>query len=333
MKCLAIADLFINKAMMDAGLNALRDKGIDVEVREWSHESVEKLQEDNLRVEQEGAEAVALPEALLHDADDVEILITQFAPVNTAVLDKLPKLKYIGVLRGGVENVNQQAALARGIEIMNTPGRNARSVAEFTVGMMLAEMRNIARSHDALRDKFWRKDSPNHQAIPELGGKVVGLVGLGHIAQLVAGFLSSFGTEIIFYDKYVSGHERYEKVDTLDELVTRADIVSLHARMTPETENLINAHHFGLMKSSAIIVNTARSGLINERDLIDALQAGKIMGAALDTFDDEPLPDNSAFYLLNNVTITPHIAGSTLDAFSNSPKLFAEILLKKLSLI
>ncbi|HCC5834086.1 2-hydroxyacid dehydrogenase [Citrobacter farmeri] len=333
MKCLAIADLFINKAMMDAGLNALRDKGIDVQVREWSHESVEKLQEDNLRVEQEGAEAVALPAALLEDADNVEILITQFAPVNTAVLDKLPKLKYIGVLRGGVENVNQQAALARGIEIMNTPGRNARSVAEFTVGMMLAEMRNIARSHDALRDKFWRKDSPNHQAIPELGGKVVGLVGLGHIAQLVAGFLSSFGTEIIFYDKYVSGHERYEKVDTLDELVTRADIVSLHARMTPETENLINAHHFGLMKSSAIIVNTARSGLINERDLIDALQAGKIMGAALDTFDDEPLPDNSAFYLLNNVTITPHIAGSTLDAFSNSPKLFAEILLKKLSLI
>lgn len=331
MKCLAIADLFINKAMMDAGLNALRDKGIDVEVREWSHESVEKLQEDNLRVEQEGAEAVVLPAALLQDADDVEILITQFAPVNTAVLDKLPKLKYIGVLRGGVENVNQQVALARGIEVMNTPGRNARSVAEFTVGMMLAEMRNIARSHDALRDKFWRKDSPNHQAIPELGGKVVGLVGLGHIAQLVASFLSSFGTEIIFYDKYVSGHERYEKVDTLDELVTRADVVSLHARMTPETENLINAHHFGLMKSSAIIVNTARSGLINERDLIDALQAGKIMGAALDTFDDEPLPDDSAFYLLNNVTITPHIAGSTLDAFSNSPKLFAEILLKKLS--
>lgn len=331
MKCLAIADLFINKAMMDAGLNALRDKGIDVEVREWSHDSIEKLQEDNLRVEQEGAEAVTLPAALLEGADDFEILITQFAPVNTAVLDKLPKLKYIGVLRGGVENVNQQVALARGIEVMNTPGRNARSVAEFTVGMMLAEMRNIARSHDALRNKFWRKDSPNHQAIPELSGKVVGLVGLGHIAQLVAGFLSAFGTEIIFYDKYVSGHERYEKVDTLDELVTRADVVSLHARMTPETENLINAHHFGLMKSSAIIVNTARSGLINERDLIDALQTGKIMGAALDTFDDEPLPDDSAFYLLNNVTITPHIAGSTLDAFSNSPKLFAEILLKKLS--
>ena len=154
---------------------------------------------------------------------------------------------------------------ARGVEVINTPGRNARSVAEFTVGMILAEMRNIARSHDALRDKYWRKDSPNHQAIPELGGKVVGLVGLGHIAQLVAGFLSGFGTEIIFYDKYVADHERYEKVDSLDELVQRADVISLHARLTPETENLINAHHFALMKRSAIIVNTARSGLINEK--------------------------------------------------------------------
>ena len=145
MKCLAITDLFINAAMMESGLKALRDNGIEVEVREWSHGSVEKLQEDNLRVEQEGAEAVALPEALLQGTDDIDILITQFAPVNTAVFDKLPKLKYVGVLRGGVENVNLQVANARGVEVMNTPGRNARSVAEFTVGMILAEMRNIAR--------------------------------------------------------------------------------------------------------------------------------------------------------------------------------------------
>lgn len=137
MKCLAIADLFINAAMMESGLKALRDNGIEVEVREWSHGSVEKLQEDNLRVEQEGAEAVALPEALLQGTDDIDILITQFAPVNTAVFDKLPKLKYVGVLRGGVENVNLQVANARGVEVMNTPGRNARSVAEFTVGMIL----------------------------------------------------------------------------------------------------------------------------------------------------------------------------------------------------
>ncbi|MFK8260550.1 2-hydroxyacid dehydrogenase [Erwinia sp. AnSW2-5] len=331
MKCLAIADLLINTPMMEAGLQALRDRGLGVAVREWSHPSVEKLQQDNLQVEQHGAEAVTLPDALLQGAEDIDVLIVQFAPVNAAVLNKLPKLKYIGVLRGGTENVNLDAAKARGIEIINTPGRNARSVAEFTVGMILAEMRNIARSYDALRDKCWRADTPNHHTIPELGGKVIGLVGLGHIAQLVAGFLSGFGTEIIFYDKYVARHDRYKKVNSLDELVTRADVISLHARLTPETRHLINAHHFELMKRHAIIVNTARSGLINEEDLIAALQTGKIRGAALDTFDHEPLPDDSAFYSLNNVTITPHIAGSTLDAFRHSPVLFSDILLKKIT--
>jgi D-3-phosphoglycerate dehydrogenase len=118
--------------MMEDGLRLLRARGIEVVVREWHHPSIEKLQEDNLRVEQEGAEAVALPGELLQGVEDAEILITQFAPVNAAVLQALPQLKYIGVLRGGTENVNDEIARARGIEILNTPGRNARSVAEFT---------------------------------------------------------------------------------------------------------------------------------------------------------------------------------------------------------
>lgn len=330
MKCLAIADLFIDVPMMEAGLAPLRARGIEVEIRQWRHPSIEKLQQDNLRVELEGAEALALPGELLRGAEDVDILITQFAPVNEAVLKALPRLKLIGVLRGGTENVNHDAARARGIEVLNTPGRNARSVAEFTVGMMLAEMRNIARCHAALRQGCWRPDNPNQQAVAELGNKVIGLVGFGNIAQRVARLLDGFGVRIIFYDKYVQGHERYQQVDSLDQLVSQADVVSLHARLTQETHHLINAHHFRLMKQSAIIVNTARSGLINEADLIAALQAGEIMGAALDTFDDEPLADDSAFYSLNNVTITPHIAGSTRDAFSHSPALLAGILLNKL---
>ena len=331
MKCLAIADLFIPRAMMESGLEALTQSGIEVVIRDWSHESVEKLQQDNLRIELDGAEAVALPAELLQDAEDADILIVQFAPVNRAVLERLPNVKYIGVLRGGTENVNQQAAQARGIEVFNTPGRNARSVAEFTVGLILAEMRNIARAHDALRDGHWRSESPNHGAVAELGGRVVGLVGMGHIARLVAGFLSGFGCEIIFYDKYVAADERYQKMESLEALVQRADVISLHARLTPETEKLISAHHFALMKPGAILVNTARSGLVDERALVQALQSRAIMGAALDTFDDEPLSENSPFYTLNNVTITPHLAGSTVDAFSRSPAMLAEILLKRLN--
>ncbi|MDV5227695.1 MULTISPECIES: 2-hydroxyacid dehydrogenase [Providencia] len=329
MKCLAIADLFIDKPTMEAGLEKLRQQGYDVIVRQWAHPSIEKLQEDNLQVEQHGAEAVTLPADLYTDLQDVELVITQFAPVNKAVIDKLPKLKYIGVLRGGIENINKEYAESKGIKVMNTPGRNARSVAEFTVGMMLAETRNIARAHDALKDKYWRKDFVNADVIPEIGGKTIGLVGFGHIAQLVAKFLKGFDANVLFYDKYVDHVDGYTKVDSLEDLLKVADIISLHARLSPETQNLINEKHFKLMKPTAVIINTARSGLINEHDLLQALKEKRIMGAAIDTFDDEPLKEESEFYLLDNVTITPHMAGSTLDAFSNTPKLFAEIFLKQ----
>lgn len=314
---------------MEAGLEKLRQQGYDVIVRQWAHPSIEKLQEDNLQVEQHGAEAVTLPADLYTDLQDVELVITQFAPVNKAVINKLPKLKYIGVLRGGIENINKEYAESKGIKVMNTPGRNARSVAEFTVGMMLAETRNIARAHDALKDKYWRKDFVNADVIPEIGGKTIGLVGFGHIAQLVAKFLKGFDANVLFYDKYVDHVDGYTKVDSLEDLLKVADIISLHARLSPETQNLINEKHFKLMKPTAVIINTARSGLINEHDLLQALKEKRIMGAAIDTFDDEPLKEESEFYLLDNVTITPHMAGSTLDAFSNTPKLFAEIFLKQ----
>ncbi len=328
MKCLAIADLFINQSTMDSGLEKLRNNGIDVIVRQWTHSSIEKLQEDNLQIEQFGSEAVTLPAELYENMQDVELVITQFAPINKLMIDNLPNLKYIGVLRGGIENINTEYAKEKGIEVLNTPGRNARSVAEFTVGMMLAETRNIARAHDALKDKQWRKDFPNADIIPEIGEKTIGLVGFGHIAQLVAKFLSGFGVTILFYDKYVEEIVGYTKVETLEELVSSADIISLHARLSPETQNLINEKHFNLMKDSAVIINTARSGLINESELIQALKNKKIMGAAIDTFDDEPLKYNSEFYSLENVTITPHMAGSTIDAFSNTPQLFSELFLK-----
>lgn len=331
MKCLAIADLFINREMMELGLEKLRQNNIEVILREWRHDAIEKLQEDNLLIEQHGSEAVQLPDDLMEDIADIDIVITQFAPINRAFISKAKKLKYIGVLRGGIENINVPLAKELGINVMNTPGRNARSVAEFTVGMMLAETRNITRSYAALKEKVWLKDFPNKDCIPEIGGKTIGLVGFGHIGQLVAKFLDSFDVDIIFYDKYVNSHPRYPKVDSIDELVAKADIISVHARLTNETQNLINAKHFALMKKTAIVINTARSGLINEQDLLKALQERRIMGAAIDTFDNEPLPADSLFYQLDNVSITPHLAGSTLDAFSNTPKLFAAILLQELT--
>ena len=161
MKCLAIADLFITKEMMEQGLKTLIDNGIELAIREWRHENLEALQKDNLAIEQQGSEAVCLPENLYDDIDQYEVIITQFAPIGQKVIEKATNLKLIGVLRGGVENIHINEAKARGVEVIHTPGRNARSVAEFTVGMILSEIRNIARSHAALKQGDWRKDFSN----------------------------------------------------------------------------------------------------------------------------------------------------------------------------
>lgn len=329
MKCLAFADLFIPKEMLTAGLSKLKDAGIDVTVREWYHESIEKLQEDNLAIEQGGSEVVELPDELMEDIAEYDIIITQFAPVNQKVIEAASNLKLIGVLRGGTENVNQDLTTAKGIEVVNTPGRNARSVAEFAVGLILAEIRNIARSHYALKHGEWRKDFPNGEYIPELKDRTIGIIGYGNIGQLVARFLSVFETKIIFYDPYFNGETPHKQVD-LETLMKESDIVTIHGRLTDETYHMIRKEHFKMMKKTAVIINSARSGIINEADLITALQEKEIIGAAIDTFDNEPLAEDSPFLQLDNVTITTHLAGSTADAFKNTPKMLAERILARL---
>ncbi|KOO48608.1 2-hydroxyacid dehydrogenase [Priestia koreensis] len=326
MKCLAIADLFITKEMMKQGLVKLEKSGVDVTVREWKHESLELLQKDNLAIEQGGSEVVKLPDELLEQIESFDMLITQFAPINERVIKFATNLKVIGVLRGGTENINEELAKQRNIDVINTPGRNARSVAEFTVGLILAEMRNIARSHAALKQGKWRKDFPNSEFVPELEDRTIGIIGYGNIGQLVARFMRGFDTRIIFHDPYFNGQTDFENVE-LDQLLRESDIITLHGRLTDETKHMIKFKHFRAMKQTAIIVNTARSGLIKEDDLIKALQEGEIAGAAIDTFDHEPLDQSSPFFSLDNVTITSHMAGSTQDAFRNTPKKLAERIL------
>ena len=199
-----------------------------------------------------------------------------------------------------------------------------------SLGLMLAEIRNLARSHAGLRAGQWLRDFPNSAEIPELCGKTVGLVGYGAVGQLVAHYLEAFGSQIVACDPYFQGDPAPAQLVTLDELLCRADVVSLHARLTPESEHLIGARELALMKRSAVLVNTARSGLVDEAALIDALQSRTIMGAAIDVFDHEPLAADHPLLKLDNVTVTPHLAGSTIDAFRNSPRLTADHLIRLL---
>ncbi len=323
MKLVAISDHYIPHDIMRKGLASLEALGIEVEVRPWEHETLVELQEANLAIEQGGPGAVELPEELFENLGDVEILVAQFTPISRRMIEAAPQLKVIGVLRGGVENVAIDVATERGVSVLNTPGRNARAVAECTMGLILTEIRNLARSHACLMRGEWRREFANGLAIPELNEKTVGLVGYGAIGRLVAHYLQAFGSRILAFDPYAQGDPSPAELVDLPTLMKESDVVSLHARLSPETHHLIGAAELAMMKPTGVLVNTARSGLIDEPALVEVLRQGKIMGAALDVFDEEPLQAKSPLLELDNVTITPHLAGSTIDAFLNSPKLMA----------
>jgi D-3-phosphoglycerate dehydrogenase len=326
MKLVGIGDLFVPCWAISRGFAALAQYGVQVATVEWKLDGFDQLQAINLQIEQHGSDAVEPPEAIYEAAVDAEILITHFCPVTRRLIDACPRLQIIGVLRGGYENVNFAYARERGLLVFNTPGRNAAAVADFTVGMIIAEARNIARGHHGLKNGEWIRNYPNYQHIPDLPGRTVGLIGLGEIGRKVARRLSGFDVRILGYDPYVAPlliAPYGVQLVGLDELLTASDFVSLHARLTAETRHLIGRRELALMKPTAYLINTARAGLVDEEALYKALSEGRIAGAALDVFEKEPPGRDYPLVNLPNVTLTPHMAGGSVDAFINSPKRLA----------
>ncbi|MDR3069548.1 MAG: 2-hydroxyacid dehydrogenase [Propionibacteriaceae bacterium] len=322
MKVLAIADGIISAAVLKAGLAHTPELTADLTLRTWSHANLADLQEDNLAVELRGPSAIAEPVGVFEGIEDYDVLITQFCPIRGEVIRRGSKLKAIGVLRAGIENVDLDTANELGVKVVNAPGRNANAVAEFAVGMILAETRNIARAHLGLRDGKWDRNFPNGDAIPELLGRNIGIVGMGQIGRRVAELVSAFGAKVSYFDPYLDTPE-FPRYTDLAELAAAVDILTIHSRLTPETKHIVSADVIAALRPHAVLVNTARSGLVDEKAMIQALQERKIMGAAIDTFDDEPLPADSPFRNLDNVTITSHLAGSTADAMQRTPSILA----------
>jgi D-3-phosphoglycerate dehydrogenase len=206
-------------------------------------------------------------------------------------------------------------------------GRNANAVAEHTIGLILCEMRNLARSHCALQSGVWYARQVDPLRTFELAGKTLGLVGFGTIGQLVARRLAGFDLRVLVYDPFVpasSVQAAGGEPVSLPELVAQSDVVSLHARLTPETEGLIGRAELAQMQPTAYLINSARAGLIVEEALVEALQQHRIAGAALDVYWQEPLPAGHLLTRLNNVTLNSHLAGTTLDALHNTVDLVVE---------
>ena len=327
MKIVGIGDLFIPASYIEKGFAPLREKGHVVKVMDWPLKSFDELQNYNLLVETQGCQALQPPQCVFELCADADVIVTQFCTVTRELVDACPKLKAIGVLRGGIENVCSEYALEKGIEVFNAPGRNAEAVSDFTVGMIICEARNIARGHHGILTGRWIRDYSNSGMIPDLPGRTVGLIGCGAIGMKVAKKLSGFDMTLLGYDPFASA-ERCKEAGIepveLDELMARADFVSLHARLTAENRHLIDARRLALMKPTAYLINTSRAGLIDEAALVEALRAKKIAGAALDVYEHEPPQPDDPLLALDNVTLTPHMAGGSNDAFFNTP-----ILLRK----
>jgi D-3-phosphoglycerate dehydrogenase len=323
MKIYGIGDLFIPAEYIE---NGFRKNNLEAQTIDWDTGTFEKLQEINLLIEQNGCEAYDVPDYILEYIKDAEVLITQFCSVNRKVIDNCPNLKIIGVLRGGYENINIEYASSKDIKVFNTPGRNADSVADFTVGAIICEARNIGRGHYGIKNGKWIREYSNSGMIPDIPGRTVGLIGFGEIGRKTAQRLRGFDMEILVFDPYCSDFPEYVKSVELDDLMAKSDFVSLHARLTEANKHLINAEMLTLMKPTAYLINTSRAGLVDEKALCEFLKDKKIAGAFLDVFEDEPPGLEHPLVQLENVTLTPHMAGGSNDAFLNSPvKLAAEL--------
>ncbi|MDW7655912.1 MAG: 2-hydroxyacid dehydrogenase [Bacillota bacterium] len=328
MKIVGIGDLFIPSDCIRRGFAAWTAAGADLCTVDWQLDGFDDLQAINHQIERGGSDVYEPPQEIRDACKDADIIITQFCPITRSLIDSCPQLKLIGVLRSGCENINLDYATQKGIAVFNTQGRNADSVADFTVGLMLSEARNIARGHAGLKQGEWIREYPNASYIPELPGKVVGLVGLGAIGRKVARRLSGFDVRLIAFDPYVRTPPEGVALVSLETLMADADFISLHARLTPDTEKMISRELIDSMKPTAYLINTARSALIDEEALADALRERRIAGAGLDVFNVEPPGITHPLVVLDNVTLTPHMAGGSTDAFLNSPGRLAAELIK-----
>ena len=255
-----------------------------------------------------------LPGTLNEALADADALIVRSAvQVDAALLASAPKLRVIGRAGVGVDNIDIAAATHSGIVVMNTPGANAVAVAELTLGLMISMARSIPRANTTMHAGKWDKKSLQGQ---ELRGKTLGIVGLGRIGLEVARRASAFGMNILGFDPFVApviARENNVTLAPIDEIFKSSDYLTLHVGLTTQTEGLINKNSLAIMKKGIRIINCARGELIVEAALAEAIASGHVAGAALDVFRQEPLKD-SPFFNLDNVLLSPHIAGATDEA-------------------
>ncbi|HCP15702.1 MAG TPA: hydroxyacid dehydrogenase [Peptococcaceae bacterium] len=306
----------ITAAYNEQALNSLKEK-FDITYMNW-------MERGRAFTEEELLELVGDKSLIILETDDFKLRVVEAAK----------ELKVVGCCRGlrGDDNTMDVKALTdRGIPILFAPGRNLNAVAEFTLLMTLAAMKKVRASTKWLYEDQWQSwlDFYLTFRTSELAGKKVGLLGFGNIGKRVAKLFQAFGAEICAYDPYISDSQIYDALNVqkadLKELLQTSDIVSLHMNVSEDNKGFFNAEYFDLMKPNAFLINSARAVLVNHDDLYDALVKGKIAGAALDVFHQEPAnTQNEPLLSLDNVFATPHMGGTTNEVIDNHSLLINE---------
>jgi len=299
---MTVAKVLISDKLSENGVRILRDApGIDVDVKVGMS-----------------------PEQLLETIPGYDGLIIRSATqVTPEVLAAAKNLKVIGRAGIGVDNIDVTAASAKGVVVMNTPEGNVTTTAEHAISMMMAMSRMIPQATASVRSGKWEKKKFMGM---ELFGKTLAVVGIGRVGSIVVKRAHGLEMRVIAFDPFIS-REAAEKLGvelvSLDELYSRADIISVHTPLSGKTKNLLNAEAFSKMKTGVRIINCARGGIVNEADLAEAIKEGKVAGAALDVFETEP-PVNSPLFELEQVIFTPHLGASTAEAQENVALAVAE---------
>jgi D-3-phosphoglycerate dehydrogenase / 2-oxoglutarate reductase len=272
------------------------------------------------------------PAELAEHMHGVEALVVQGAPVTDAVLDASSNLQLVACARGGPVNVDVAAVTARGLPLVNTPGKNAEAVADMTLAFLVMLARGFQRAQRFLEEGNQLKDNWEGARFigSDLRQHILGLVGYGQVGHRVALRARAFGMAVLVYDPWleIEANQEVEQLDTLEELLARADSVSLHARATPENANMIDAKALASMKVGSYLVNTARETLVDEDAVDAALASGQLAGAALDVVQTMDKPERHRLLRHDNVVLTPHIGGATHETLLQGAEMVAAEILR-----
>ena len=322
MRIVLVGDRIIESGWCLEELKQIAHKyGAEYTAIDWETKNVEDLRVKNLKIEKEGPSAVEPPKELRNLVQKADMLIVHFCPVSAELIDAGKSLKVIATLRTGLTNIDTEHAKERDIPVVNLPGRLNEAVSDFTIGLIIALGRGIVAANNSLLRGQWTKNFESNEKFIEIAGKTVGVIGLGGIGRSVARKLGGFDVDLLGYDPFVTQEDVESlgvKLVELKELLSSADIVTIHTKLTESSKGLIGAPELSLMKPKSFLINTARAEVIDRQALYDVLSNEKIAGAALDVHWKEPIDNDDPFIKLDNVVLTPHISGTMKESLLKS---------------